>query len=171
MLSEQCHSTIQLCLGDRIRAGKNNGRRCFDLVVVKLTEVLHVNLYFSSICHCHGVTQYNIMGSRLIDCGDYIGQLAYTGRLNNHPVRVILGNHLLKSLSEVAYQRAANAAGVHFRDINACVLQKSAVNTDFTKFVLDQHQFLAAVPLIDHFLNQCGFACAEKAGININFCH
>ena len=104
MLSEQFYCSIQFRLGDRICTGKNNGRRRFDLVVVKLTEVLHVNLYFSGIRHCHGITQYNIMGSHLVNCGNHIGQLTNTGRLNDYTVRVILGNDLLQRLSEVAYQ-------------------------------------------------------------------
>ena len=50
---------------------------------------------------------------------------------------MILGGYLLQGLGEIAYERTANTAGIHFRNIDSRVLQKSAVNSDFTELVFD----------------------------------
>ena len=48
-----------------------------------------------------------------------------------------LGGYLLQGLGEIADERTANTAGIHFRNIESRVLQKSAVNSDFTELVFD----------------------------------
>ena len=170
-LAEQFDGLIQLLLRNSVGPGHDNGRGGFHLVIIELTEVLGVYLYFSGIHHRNGITQSDLFIGNLIDSADHIGQLAHTGGLNDDPFRGVLGDHLIQRLSEITHQTAANTAGVHFRDINAGILQKAAVNADLSKFVFNQHQLLTAVMLLDHLFDQGCFARSEKTGVNIDFCH
>ena len=169
MFPEHSDGLIQLILRNGISSGEDNGSRCLDLVVVELTEVLHINLDLTGIGNCHSIAQLYTL--YFFYRADDIGQLAHTGGFNDHTVRMILRDHLLQSLTKVTNQAAANTAGVHFGNIDTGILQETAVNTDLAELILDQHQLLSAVTFRDHFLNQCRFSGAQKAGINIDFGH
>ena len=52
---------------------------------------------------------------------------------------MVLLNNLSQRLAEVTHQTAADAAGVHFGNVDARILQETAVNADLTELVLDQH--------------------------------
>ena len=171
VLPDQRHGSIQLCLRRRIGTGQNDGGCGFDLIVVELTEVLHIDLHLAGIADSHGVAQSHILAHNLLHSADHIGQLAHAGGLDDHPVGMILGDDLLKSLAEVAHQAAADAAGVHFGNVDTGILQEAAINTDLAKLILDQHQLLTLVSFLNHLLDQGRLACAEKTGVNINFCH
>ena len=171
LLTQECYSSIQLLLADTIGAGKDNGCSGLYLVIVELTEVLHINLHLAGIHHRNGKAHFHLRTGNLFHSGHHIGKLTNTGRLNENSLGGILGDDLLQSLTKVANQAAANTAGIHFRDVDACILQKAAVNADLTEFVFDQHQFLTCVGFRDHLFDKGGFACAKEAGVNINFCH
>ena len=170
-LPEQLHRLIQLVLGDGVRPGQNDGRSGLHLVIIELTEVLAVGFYLAGVHHRHGIAQGHILAGYLVHRTDDIGKLAYAGGLNHNPVGVVVRNHLGQGLAEVAHQTAADAAGVHLPDVDACILQKAAVNADFAKLVFNQHQLLALVSLLQQLLNEGGFACAQETTVNINFCH
>ena len=121
-LPKQCHGGIQLSLRDRIGPGQDDGGGGTDLVIVELTEVLPVDLHLPSIGHRHGVAQLNIFAGDLLRRGDHIGQLAHTGRLDDHPVGVELLDHFLQSLAEITHQRTADTTGVHLGDVDTGVL-------------------------------------------------
>ena len=110
MLPQHFHSLVQLFLGNGVGAGENDGGGGLYLVVVELTEILHIHLHLTGIHNGHRVTQLNLMPGNLLHRADHIGQLAHTGRFNDHPVGPILGDHLLQSLAEVTHQAAADAA-------------------------------------------------------------
>ena len=169
MLAQHGHGLVQLILGNGIGTGEDNGGSSLNLVIVELTEILGVDLHLTGIGNSHGITQLHIL--HLLHGSNHIRQLANAGGFDNHPVGVILGNHLLQSLTEVTHQAAADAAGVHLGNIDAGLLQETAVNADLTKFIFNQHQLLAAVTFRNHFLDQCGLTGSQKAGINIDFCH
>ena len=171
MLSQQRHCSIQLGLRDRIRTGQDDGGCGFNLVVVELTEVLHVNLHLTGIRHGDGVTQGNFLVHNFIYRADDIGQLADTGGFDQNAVGVVLLDDLFQSLAKVAYQRAANAAGVHFGNVDTSILQETAINADLTEFVFDQNQLLSAISFRNHLFNQRGFTGTQEAGINVNFGH
>ena len=171
MLPQHTYGVVQLELGNGIGAGEDDGGGGFNLVVIELAEVLRIHLDLAGIHHRHGIAQGDIVGGDLVHSADDIGQLAHAGGLNNDPVGGILANHLLQGLAEVAHQGAANAAGVHFGDVDTGILQEAAVDADFAKFVFNQHQLLALVALGNHLFNQCGFTCTQETGININFGH
>ena len=171
VLSQQFHSCIQLLLLNGIRTGQNDRGSSFDLVIIELTKVLAVNLDLACINHGNRIAQADLVVGNLVDCTDNVGQLAHTGRLNDHPVRMVLVDHLLQSLAEVTYQRAADAAGIHLRNVDTGILQKTAVNADLAEFILDENQLLACVGLLNHLFNQCGLTRTQEAAVNINFGH
>ena len=170
MLPEQRHGRVQLFLGNRVRTAQDDGGGSFDLVIVKLAEISHINLALGGVSNCHGVAQPHLVIGDLLHGCHHIAELAHTGGLDDDPVRMILGNHLLQGLAEVAHQRAANAAGVHLPNLDAGLLQETAVNADLAELVFDQDQFLPAIALGDHFANEGCFAGSQKAGIYVNCC-
>ena len=171
MLPQQRHSAIQLCLGNGIGTGQNNRTSGFDLIVVELTEVLHIDLDLAGISHCHSIAQHHIFIGHLFHSSHHIGQLTNTGRLNDDTIRMIALDDLRQGLAEIAHQAATDASGVHFGDIDTRILQKAAVDTDLAELIFNEHQLLTAVSLLDHFLNQGCLASAQKAGINVNNSH
>ena len=171
VLSQQLHSGVQLLLGDRIGTGQDDGGGSFDLVVVELTEVLHVDLHLTGIADSHGVAQGHILIGDLFHSADHIGQLAHAGGLDDDPVRIVFGDHLLQSLAEVTHKRAADAAGVHLGDVDARLLEEAAVDTDLAELILNQDQFLARVGFLNHLFDEGGLTGTQEAGININFRH
>ena len=139
MLPQQGNSCIQLCLGNRIGTGEDDGRSRFHLVVIKLTEVLHVELDLTCISNSDSIAQLHIVTGHLLHRADHIGQLANTGGLDDDPIGSVFADHLFQCLTEITHQAAADTAGVHLRDVDTGLLQEAAVDADFTKFVFNQH--------------------------------
>ena len=171
MLTNQSNTCIQFVLGNGIGTGENDGRCCFNLIVIELTKVLHINLDLACIHHGNGIAQCNFFTGHLLHSSNHIGQLSNTGGFNDHAVRREFCNHLLQCLAEIANQAAANAAGVHFCNVDTGILQETAVNADLAKFILNQNQFLTLVGFLNHLLDEGGFTRTQKAGKHINFCH
>ena len=171
VLAQQRHSSIQLGLRNGIGAGQDDGGGGFDLIVVELTKVLHVDLDLARVRNGDSIAQHHIVSGDLLHSSDHVGQLAHAGGLDDDSIRMVLADDLLQRLAEITHQTAANAAGVHFGNVNAGILQKAAINADLTEFVLDQHQLLAPVGFLNHFFDQRGLAGSQKAGINIDLCH
>ena len=171
MLPDQGNGSIQLSLRDRIGAGQDNGGGGLDLVVVELAKVLHIDLDLTGIRHRNSIAQNHIFICDFFYSSNHIRQLAHTGGFDHDPVRIILTDNLFQRLTEIAHQTAADAAGIHFCNVDARILQKAAVNTDLTELILNEHQLFTLIGLLDHFLNQRRFPRAEKPGVNIDFCH
>ena len=171
MLPDQSNTGIQLCLGNGIGTGQDNGGSGLDLVVVELAKVLHIDLDLTGIGHSHGVAQGHFVTRHLFYSGNDVGQLAHAGWLDDDAVGMILCDHLGQSLTEIAHQAAADTAGVHLGDVDAGILQETAVDADFTEFVLNQDEFLALVGFADHLFDEGSLACTQEAGVNIDFSH
>ena len=56
VLADQLQGGVQLLLGDAGGAGEDDGGSGFDLVVVELTEVLHIDLHLAGIADSNGIT-------------------------------------------------------------------------------------------------------------------
>ena len=174
LLPQQGNSGLQLLLRQLLGAGEDEGAGRLHLIVVKLTEVLHVDPDLAGVHHGNGAAQHHgapALGHGILNGHDDVAELAHAGGLDQHAVGVEPGHHVLQRLVEVAHQRAADAAGGHLGDLHAGFLQKAAVDADLTEFVLDQHQLLALIDLGKELFDQSGLACAQKTGENINFCH
>ncbi len=102
---------------------------------------------------------------------DHIAQLAHTGRLDQNAVGVIGLHHLLQRLAEITHQAAADAAAVHFGNVNTRFLQKTTVNADLTKLIFNEDKLFAGIGFRDQLLDERRLSCAQKTGENINFSH
>ena len=173
LLAQHRGGSLELFLRELLRAGKNDRAGGLDLVVVELTEVLHIDLHLGGVCHGDKAVELHL-GNVLygvLHRHDHVAELAHAGGLNEDAVGVELSLHVLQSLVEVAHQRAADAAGGHLGDLDAGFLQEAAVNVDLAKFVFDQHQLFALVGLRQQLFDECGLTGTQEAGDDVDFCH
>ena len=162
LLPQQGNRLLQLPGGELLGAAEDNGPGVLDLVGVEFAEVLQVDPALGGVGHRDGTAQ-NHLRHRLrhaLDRPDHVGELAHAGGLDEDAVRVELVHHLFQGLAEVPHQGAADAPGVHLRNLNARVLQKAAVNADLAKLVLNEHQLLALQGLVQQFFDERGLASA-----------
>ena len=173
-LANQSNRLIDFLLIGDVRAREHNGLCILHLVVEEFAEVLHVELRLLHIDE--GDRRVARDFKLLLDIRNrtqHIRELADAGGLDNHAIRCILAQNFLQGSRKIADQRAANAAGVHLTNLNAGILQKSAVNADFAELVFNQHDLLSGESLREQFFNKCGLSRTEKAGNNIylGLCH
>ena len=172
LLTQHGHSGGDLFLGGVLGAAQDDAACVADLVVVELTEVLHIHLDLVDVGHSNEAAQLNIqMLGHALDSAGHVGQLADAGGLDNDAVGVVLLYHLLQSGAEIAHQRAADAAGVQLIDLDAGLLQKAAVDANLAELVLDEHDLLACKGLFDELLDKGGLTGAKEAGENIDLGH
>ena len=172
LLAQHGHSGGDLFLGGVLGAAQDDAACVADLVVVELTEVLHIHLDLVDVGHGDEAAQLNIqMLGHALDSAGHVGQLADAGGLDDDAVGVVLLHHLLQSGAEIAHQRAADAAGVQLIDLDAGLLQKAAVDADLAELVLDEHDLLACKGLFDELLDKGGLTGAKEAGENIDLSH
>ena len=168
---DQSHRSIQLVLCHGIGTGQNDGGSGFDLIVVELAKILHVDLHLACVRNGNGIAQGHFLVGNLFHSGNNVGQLAHTGGLDDDSVGSVLGNHLSQRLAEVTHQGAADAAGIHLGDVDSRILEEAAVNADFAEFIFDQNQLLTLVGFLNHLLDEGGFTGTQETGVNINFRH
>ena len=172
LLPQHSHGLLDLFLAGRAGAAQQDGGSVGHLVVVELTEVLHIQAHLVHVRHRDKAVQLHVLlvGDGLHGAG-HVAELAHAGRLDEDAVGMILLHDLLQGGAEVAHQAAADAAGVHLGDLDAGLFQKAAVNTDLAELVLDQHDLLALEGLGNQLFDERGFACAQESGKNVNFRH
>ena len=173
VLAQQRDDGLQLLLAHALRAAEQNRAGVFNLVEEELAEVLDVHAALARIRDGHKAAHLGLRDVlfHALDRADHVGELAHAARLDQDAIRVILVDHFAQRLAEVAHQRAADAAGVHLRHLDAGLLHKAAVNADLAEFVFNQNDLLAGKRLFKQFLDQRRLARAKKAGKNINFRH
>ena len=173
VLAQQRDDGLQLLLAHALRAAEQNRTGVFNLVEEELAEVLDVHAALARVRDGHKAAHLGLRDVLLhaLDRADHVGELAHAARLDQDAIRMILVDHLAQRLAEVAHQRAADAAGVHLRHLDAGLLHKAAVNADLAEFVFNQNDLLAGKRLFKQFLDQRRLARAKKAGKNINFRH
>ena len=169
------HALEELCrlkdllLSCGIRSAHHNEVRARHLVIEELAEVARIHLCLA------GIHNRNLRANlRILDafhCRRDIRELPHAGGLNQDAVRGIVRDNLFQCLGEVPDQRAADAAGVHLRDLDPCILQESAVNGNVAEFILDQDKLFTLVCFLNQFTDQCGFSGTEKSGKNVDCCH
>ena len=169
--ADQRNSGLQLVFCNGIGTREDDGGCGFNLIVVEFAKVLHINLDLAGIRNSNGVAENDILVGDLFHSSNHIAELAHTGGLDHDALGGIFCDNLVECLAKIAHQTAADAAGVHFGDIDTRILQKTAVDTDFTKLIFNEHQLLAAVGFLNHFFDQGGLACPQETGINVNNSH
>ena len=144
LLAQHGYGSGDLLLAGGLGAAEQDAACVADLVIVELAEVFHIHLDLVHIGHGDKAVQLHVqvLGHAFHSAG-HVGELAHAGGLDDDAVGVVLLHHLLQSGSEVAHQRAADAAGVQLVDLDAAFLQKAAVDADLAELVLDQHDLLA----------------------------
>ena len=170
-LPQQCYTGIQLFPAHTGSPAQNNGAGVLHLIIEKLAKVFHIHLGFGSVHHSGKAIQHHIMHLQILHRTSYITQLSHAGRLDQNAVGVIGLHHLLQRLAEIAHQTAADAAAVHFGNVNTRFLQKTTVNADFTKLIFNEDKLFAGISLSDQLLDERRLSCAQKTGENINFSH
>ena len=171
LLAQQRHSGVELLGTDALGAREDDGARVLDLVVEELTEVFHIHFALVRVHDGREAVEHQLVGLHALHGADDVAQLADARGLDEDAVGVELREHFLQRVGKVAHEAAADAAGVHFVDLHAGVLEEAAVDGDLTELVFDQHDLFTRVRFGDQLFDQRGFAGTEKAGENINFCH
>ena len=173
LLPQHGRGGLQLLLGQLLGPGEDDGPGGFDLVVVELAEVLHIDLHLGGVGHGDVAVQHHVgdLGNGVLHGHHHVAELAHAGGLNEDAVRVELLLHVLQCLAEVAHQGAADAPGGHLGDLDAGLFQKAAVNADLAEFVFDQHQLLTLEGLGEELLDEGGLAGAQESGDNVDFRH
>ena len=72
-------------------------------------------------------------------------------------------HHFLQGGPEIPHQGTADAAGVHFPDLNPGFLQETAVNADLPEFIFDQDYLASRQSLLQELSDQRGLSRAEKS--------
>ena len=171
VLPEKGYVGIQLIRAYLAGAAEYNRVGVLYLVVEELTEVLHVHL--ALVCIHNGREAVELQGVRayVLHRPYNVAELAHAGGLYKYAVGGVLVHNLPERLAEVAYQAAADAAGVHLGNLYPGVLHEAAVYAYLAEFVLYEHQPFALVGLGYELLYKGGLASAQKAGKNINLGH
>ena len=156
-------SAVKLFLGNVGGMRENYGVCKLDLIVEKLAEILRV--LFALICVNNGgkAVKYHILGGNVLHRLDNVGKLANARGLDEDTLGSVGLNHLGESLAEIAHKGAADAARVHFGDLNACVLHKSAVDTYGAEFIFNKNELFARKSLFDKLFDKRGLTCAQKS--------
>ena len=176
LFCQQRHGLGDLVLAGGGGAAQDDAGRMADLIVVELAEVLHIHFDLVHVRDGHKAVQLHgqLLAHALHGAGD-VAQLADARRLDEDAVGVVGLHNLLQCLAEIADQAAADAAGVQLVDLYARLAHKAAVDADLAEFIFDQHDLLPGEGFFDELFDQRGFACAQKAGKNVDFrflfCH
>ena len=171
MLSHKLNGFLYLEFLSRVRMRKNDRRSIFNLVIKELTEILHIHFAFARVYNGSEAIKNSLVRGDLAYRADNVGKLADARGLDDYSVGTVLGKNLAESLCEITDQRATNATRIHFGYFNSGILQKSAVYTNFTKFVFYKNNLLASVCFFQKLFDESSFTSAEKAGKYINLCH
>ena len=172
VLTKEFYTLRDLGVAHLIGSCENDGARVFDLIDKELTEVLDVDLALGGVYNCNSAVEFHIGAfCGILDRFHNIRELADAGGLDEDPLRRVGVHHFSEGCAEISNQGAADAAGVHLTDLNAGLLEETAVNTDLAEFVLDQDNACSRERVLEELFDQCSLSGSEKTGNNINFRH
>ena len=160
-LSDESDRLIELVLSDVARTAQYDGSCVLDLVLIELLEVLQIDPALGSVDNrdCSA----DLCSFNALNGSNYVGELANAGGFDQDPVRCELFDYIFQSSSEITNEAAADATGIHFGDVDAGLLKETAVDTDLTELVLNEHELLAVVSVRNELLDQCCLACSQKS--------
>ena len=168
MLPQQGNGSIQFVLSNAVGARQNNAGGSLYLIVVELTEVLHIEFDLFRVGDSDEATELYILAFHLPGGSDDVRQLTNAGRLDEDAFGVVFRDQLPQGITEITNQGTADATGVHLGNLDAGFAQEAAVDTNLAEFVLDESQLLAGECLRDHFLDKGGLAGTQKTRIDID---
>ena len=171
LFAQQRDALGELFLFHACRAGEDDAPGRFDLIVEELAEVAHIHFAFAGVHNGAERVDGEIAVVRLLHGGHDVGELADARRLDENAVGSVALADLVQRGAEIARQTAADAAGVHFRYLDAGVLHKAAVHADLAELVLDEDELFSRIGFRDQLFDERCLARTEKSGKHINFCH
>ena len=145
MLSNELYALFHLILRSLLCPAQNDSARALNLVIIEFAKVLHVHLALGDIGNRYTAAQLHFrhLIRDSVYCLHNIGQLAYSGRLDQNPIRRILAQNFLQRLGKISYQRTADTAGIHLCNLNPRLLQKSSVDSDLAEFIFNQYDLFS----------------------------
>ena len=173
VLADQGNRFIDLLLRGLVGPCQENRPCILNLVHKELAEILEINPGLCGIHHRYGAVQLQLrqLCRRLLNGPHHIIQLADSRGLDQNSLRRVGRHNLPERRIEISDQRAADAAGIHLADFNAGLLQKAAVDTDFSELILNEDHLRPRQRVRNELADQCGLAGSQKAGNNIYLCH
>ena len=158
-------------LGHIPGARKDDGTGVLHLVVEEFAEVFHIHTALLSIHHHGGTAKLGLGKIEVADGTNDVAELADARRLNKNAVGGVVGDHLTERPSKITDEATADAAGVHFVDGDPRLAEKATVDPDLTELIFNENDSLTGIRLGNQLFDQGSLPRAEKAGIDINFCH
>ena len=67
LFTQQCHAGIQLVLLHTLGTAEDDGAGVFDLIVIELAEVLHIDFNLAGVSHSNSVSQFHIVTGNLFN--------------------------------------------------------------------------------------------------------
>ena len=171
MLANQCHNILDLFVTQFVCAAEYDAGCRVDLIFIEFTKAGQINITAGGIDYSRKGAQLNIVRLYPLNSSHNVTEFANAGGFDQDTFRRKVSNDLGQRTAKITHQRAANAAGIHFSNLNAGFLQETAVNTDIAKFIFNQNEFFALISFFDQFLNQGRFTRTQETGKNINSCH
>ena len=171
MGSQQLQCSCQFFVRDILCSAEDDGAGAFDLIVIELAEILHIDLALGSIGNGNEAVELNLVAGNSLDSVDYVGELTDARGLNNDPVGMVFFEDFVECLAEVAHEGAADTAGVHLVDLDPGLFEEAAVNADLAELIFNQHELFVVIALFDKLFDEGCFSGSEETGKNVDFCH
>ena len=154
---DQGYCLCQLLLAQILGATENDASGMLQLIIVEFTKILGIDLALGRIGNGSKAVQLYPFQLQIGHSGDHIAELTDTAGLDQHPIGMIGIDHLLQRLPEITHQTAADTAGIHFGDLDPCLLQEATVDADLTELVFDENQLFSFLCFLHQFLDEGGF--------------
>ncbi len=119
VFSDQLNALAQLFLRNISGAAQHNGACMGNLINEELSEILNIHLTFGGIHNGDRAVERHILCiNHILYCFHYVGKLPYSRGFDQDPLRLIGVHYFFQGSAEVPHQRAADAAGIHFLDLD-----------------------------------------------------
>ena len=163
MLSDKLNGGVDLLILRILGMGKHDAGSVSDLIVIELTEILHIHLTLIGVGNCSEAIKLCIGSLDRLNSLDNVGELTYSAGLDNHSVGMELLEDLSESLREISNERATDATGIHLGDLDTCILKESSVNADFAELIFYENYLLTAVRFLNKLLYKRSLSRSEKS--------
>ena len=170
-LPQELKAGFQLGRVHILGAAQDDEVRRFHLVFIKFPEILQIHLRPQGVRHGDLAAGLPVVPLQLAHGGVHVAELAHAAGLDEDAVRVETLHHFPQGLGEIPHQAAADAAGVHLRDLDARLLEEAAVDADLPEFIFDQHQLFPGESLLDELLDEGGLPRPQETGNNVDLSH
>ena len=171
MFTDKGYALVYLFLIYIVRVAKYYTTCVLNLIIEKLTEVLHIHFALVCVNNSRKSAKYRPVGVCILHRLDDVGKLTHARGLDKYSVGMVIAYYFFKSFGKVANKRATNTSRVHLVYLHPCLSKKSAVNAYLAKLIFDKHKLFALVGFLNKLFYKCRFTCSEKPRKNINFSH